>query len=148
MNHPSADDAFQIHNLYARYAWALDTGDTEGYVALFAPDAVVYETRDDGLAEARGHEQIRAFITRFHANPELVIRQHHSTERAILPDPDGRADRWLCRAYAVATDVQPGSHPIVHWCGYTTDIVVKIDGEWLIESRTISPWGTGTAAGS
>jgi ketosteroid isomerase-like protein len=44
---PSAEDRALIEELYSRYSWALDTGDTDGYVALFTEDALVTE-------EARG----------------------------------------------------------------------------------------------
>jgi ketosteroid isomerase-like protein len=36
-------DRLDIHELLARYAWALDTGDLDGLVACFTPDAVVIE---------------------------------------------------------------------------------------------------------
>ncbi len=39
MQGPSTQDRLEIYELYARYSWALDTGDTDGYVALFTKDA-------------------------------------------------------------------------------------------------------------
>ena len=33
MQGPSTQDRLEIYELYARYSWALDTGDTDGYVA-------------------------------------------------------------------------------------------------------------------
>ena len=49
MRGPSAEDRTLIEELYARYSWALDTGDTDGYVALFTEDAeATEETRTGG----------------------------------------------------------------------------------------------------
>jgi hypothetical protein len=45
---PSVQDRLAIHDLYARYSWALDTGDTDGYVALFTVDAEATEETRDG----------------------------------------------------------------------------------------------------
>jgi len=47
MHGPSVHDRLEIQDLYARYSWALDTGDTDGYVALFTADAeATEETRE------------------------------------------------------------------------------------------------------
>ena len=53
MNGPGAQDRLEILELYARYSWALDTGDTDGYVALFTDDAEVTEETRDGTLEMR-----------------------------------------------------------------------------------------------
>jgi hypothetical protein len=140
MKRPSVEDTILIHDLYSRYAWALDTGDSEGYVRLYTPDGVVYETRTDEIREARGHDSIRGFIGRFHNNRDYVGMQHHTSQLVIVPDPEGRRDHWLCRSYAFATDVDEGGHFRLHWYGYATDTVAKIGDEWFLASRRIGPW--------
>ena len=52
---PSADDHVAITDLLARYCLALDTGDVDGWVSLFTPDAryEVYGRRFDGHAGLR-----------------------------------------------------------------------------------------------
>jgi hypothetical protein len=137
---PSAEDTLAIHDLYARYSWALDTGDTAAYVQLYAPDAVVLETRPEGVREARGHDGVRELVLRFHDDPAFPGRQHRTSQLVILPDPEGRPDRWLIRAYVLTTQTQGGHSPALYWCGHTTDIVVKIGEDWLIEWRQIKPW--------
>ncbi len=67
MQGPSTQDRLEIYELYARYSWALDTGDTDGYVALFTTDAVVTEeTRDRGSRCGKGHDEIRKLVMKFH----------------------------------------------------------------------------------
>ena len=39
----TVEDRLAIQDLLARYAWALDTGDVDSFVACFTPDAVVIE---------------------------------------------------------------------------------------------------------
>jgi len=138
---PAVDDQLRIHDLYARYSWALDTGDTEAYVQLFAADAVVFETAPEGTRRIEGHDQIREFVLRFHRNPDFPGRQHRISQITISPDPEGRAGRWQVRSYVLTTETEDGYNPKVFWCGFGEDTVVKVDGEWLIESREIKPWG-------
>lgn len=141
MNLPAVEDQLSIHDLYARYSWALDTGDTDAYVRLFAPDAVVHETTTEGPREIVGHEQIREFVLRFHLNPSFPGRQHRISQVTISPDPEGRTHHWRVRSYVLTTETKDGYNPSVFWCGYGEDIVGKIGGEWLITSREIKPWG-------
>jgi hypothetical protein len=109
-------------------------------VELYAPDALVFETRPEGVREARGRDAVRRLVLRFHEDPSFPGRQHRRSQVVILPDPDGRPDRWLVRAYVLTTETQGGHSPTLYWCGWTEDTVVKIDDEWLIERRTIRPW--------
>lgn len=140
MNRPSVEDTLLIHDLYARYSWALDTGDTDGYVELYLPDAVVYETRPEGVREAAGHDGIRELILRFHRDPAFPGRQHRTSELVISPDHEGRRDHWQVRGYVFTTDSKDGGPPTPYWCGHTTDIVAKVEGEWFIAHRVIKPW--------
>jgi ketosteroid isomerase-like protein len=137
---PSVEDTLLIHDLYARYSWALDTGDTDGYVDLYTPDATICENRPEGVREAKGHAAIRDLVLRFHRDPSFPGRQHRTTQLVILPDPDGREDHWLCRAYVLTTEFRGAGQASVYWCGHVTDTVAKHDGEWRIRSRTIKPW--------
>ena len=140
MKRPSVEDTLLIHDLYARYSWALDTGDTDGYVELYSPDALVLETRPEGLREANGHQAVRELVARFHEDPAFPGRQHRTSQLVIDPDPQGRPDRWLVRAYVLTTETRTGHSPTLYWCGHTADIVVKLGEDWLIERREINPW--------
>ena len=43
----------------ARYVWAVDSLDADGYVAVFTEDAVV----DSNGSISKGHEEIRKIVT-------------------------------------------------------------------------------------
>lgn len=138
--HPSVEDTLLIHDLYNRYSWALDTGDTDSYVQLYLPDAVVYETRPEGIRHAVGHDAIRELVLRFHDNPDFPGRQHRTSQVVIDPDPEAREDHWMVRSYVLTTEVKDGASPSVFWCGCATDIVMKAAGEWYLKKREIKPW--------
>lgn len=140
MKRASVEDTLLIHDLYARYSWALDTGDTDAYVRLYAPDAVVIENLEDGVREARGHDEIREFVLRFHGNPEFPGRQHRTSQLVILPDPEGREDHWHVRSYVLTTETKDGKPPLLYWCGAAFDTVAKVDGEWFLATREIKQW--------
>jgi ketosteroid isomerase-like protein len=147
VSEPSLEDRVLIHDLYARYSWALDTGDTDGYVALFTPDAVVYETVPEGERRAVGREQVREFVLRFHRNPDFPGRQHRFSQVLILPDEGGRDDRLVVRSYVLTTETKQAGPPTIYWCGWCEDVVAKANGRWLIESRRIRPWNEDAFSG-
>lgn len=141
MPRPPVEDELAIRELYARYSWALDTGDTDGYVALFAPEAEASEETASGELEVRqGREEIRKLVLKFHERPDFPGHQHQMDQLVFEPDPMGRHDHWQVRSYAWATINRPPAPPHLHWCGHIRDVVGKIDGQWLIVEKDIMGW--------
>jgi hypothetical protein len=141
MKGPSTEDRLAILELYARYSWALDTGDTDGYVALFTADAeATEETRKGTLEVRKGHDEIRKLVLKFHEMPDFPGHQHQMAQWVFDADPEGRKDHWVVRSYAWATINRPPAPPHLHWCGHIRDVVAKVDGEWLIRSKQIMGW--------
>ena len=141
MRQPSIQDRVEIVDLYARYSWALDTGDTEGYVALFTADAeATEETREGGLEVRRGRDEIRKLVLKFHLRPDFPGHQHQMAQFVFEPDPLDRPDHWVVRSYAWATINHPPAPPHLHWCGHIRDVIAKVDGEWKIRSKQIMGW--------
>jgi hypothetical protein len=137
------DVQLAIRDLLGRYAWALDTGDTEGYVRLFVPDVgTIVEHRPDGTRHARGAEEIRALVRRFHDDPAFPGRQHRFDNVVVAADAE-RSDRWLVRSYVLTTSSDPADtsgRPTLYWTGLCEDLVASIGGELLIEEHTIKYW--------
>lgn len=141
MQQPSAEDQLGIIGLYARYSWALDTGDTDGYVALYTPDcAVTEETAQGTLEVVHGHAEVRRLVLKFHDRPDFPGHQHQMAQFLFEPDPKGRPDHWQVRSYAWATINHPPEKPHLHWCGHVRDVVAKVDGQWLIAEKDIMGW--------
>jgi hypothetical protein len=142
MDGPGIEDRTAIYELYARYSWALDTGDTEGYLELFTEDGEATEETSSGELEVRkGREEIRKLILKFHERPDFPGHQHQMAQFVFEPDPSGRPDHWEVRSYAWATINHPPEPPHLHWCGHIRDTVAKVDGRWLIRSKDIMGWG-------
>lgn len=138
---PGTEDRTAIYELYARYSWALDTGDTEGYLDLFTADAIATEETSGGEIEVRqGRDELRKLVRKFHDRPDFPGHQHQMAQFVFEPDPEARADHWVVRSYAWATINRPPAHPYLHWCGHVRDVVAKVDGAWLIRSKEIMGW--------
>lgn len=138
---PSAQERTEIYELYARYSWALDTGDTEGYLDLFTEDAEATEETATGELEVRkGREEIRKLVLKFHERPDFPGHQHQMAQFVFEPDPEGRADHWVVRSYAWATINRPPAAPYLHWCGHIRDVVCRTGDGWKIRSKDIMGW--------
>jgi uncharacterized protein (TIGR02246 family) len=135
---PSVEDRLAIAELYARYSWALDTGDTDGYVALFTRDCEAEETQTGHVA--RGHEEIRKIVEFYHQDPGFAGHQHRIDTLVLDPDPEGRPDHWVARSYTLASATPPEGDSRVYWSGWNDDVVAKEDGAWRIRYRGIHPW--------
>ena len=86
----TAEDRLAITELFARYGWCFDSGDTEGFAALFTP-AATYEL--DGGRRFVGHEQIAGYLAQAAISAWFPGRQHHVDQIVI----DGTAERANAR---------------------------------------------------
>jgi hypothetical protein len=141
MNGPDTQDRLEILELYARYSWALDTGDTDGYVALFTEDAeATEETRTGELEVRKGRAEIRKLVLKFHERADFPGHQHQMAQFVFFTDPLGRPQHWVVRSYGWATINRPPQPPHLHWCGHIRDVVARVDGSWKIKSKAIMGW--------
>ena len=131
----SAEDRLGIIELFARYGWCFDSGDTEGFAALFTP-AATYEL--DGGRRFVGHEQIAGYLAQAAASSWFPGRQHHVDQILI----DGTAERANARSYCTVTQRSAEGGMSLVYLGRYADICVKIDGRWLFESRTVRSWSS------
>ena len=53
------EDRIAVEDVMARYVWAVDSLDPEGYVAVFTEDAII----DSNGSISKGHEEIRKIVT-------------------------------------------------------------------------------------
>lgn len=142
MHAPSTQQRTEIYELYARYSGALDTGDTDGYAALFTEDAEApEETRSGELEVRRGRSEIRKLVLKFHDRGDFPGHQHQMGQFVCEPDPPGRLNHRVVRSYAWATITHSPAPPHLHWCGHVRDVRAKVDGVWLIRSKANMGWG-------
>jgi uncharacterized protein (TIGR02246 family) len=124
----SSDDRLSIMDLLARYARCLDSGDLDGYVSLFTPDAVLF-------GEHKGRDNIRAYV-------DTVI-QRRATEGAAarkhfvgLPTIDGTNERVTVHSYLMW--VRFGSDSPAAGAAEYNDVCVRVDGRWRFQSRVLN----------
>lgn len=132
----SADDRLDLIDLHARYAWAYNCYDADGFVATFTADGQVGLV---GGTQNKGHEALRVFAAaqfkRLGALPPLQVLNNHFV---FHPKPDGSVV-----AYCYWTMIQgpdgDGAYKVSN-NGYYESHCVKQGGVWLISQRIIHPW--------
>jgi hypothetical protein len=129
-------DRLEIHELAARYAWSLDTGDEDAFVQCFSSDGELVWDVFETPGSWRGAAALRRFIGYFRQRPESAGRQHHVTNLVVAPTASGATSRSYV---AVAMRMGDGPHRL-HVMGYYEDELVRESGHWRIARRCIRDW--------
>jgi hypothetical protein len=132
-----ADDRFAIKDLMARYAWALDTGDVEAFIGCFAPEGVLVEHVFDEPDCWQGHESLRQLAEQYRRIPDFPGRQHYCGNTLVTAQPGGRAH---ARSFTLVSECQGDPPYRLRFCGYFDDELVRREGQWLFERRTLRLW--------
>lgn len=129
-------DELAIRDVISRYAWALDTGDVEGFASCFCSDGVLvwdaFETPD----RWEGRAALRHFAAFFRDLPTSAGRQHHVSNTLITPGEGGARSKSYV---AVALRQGDGPH-LLNVMGYYEDLFRREDGEWRLAERVIRDW--------
>ena len=132
----SPADQLAIRDVIARYAWALDTGDVEGFVACFGADGVLVWDAFEEAQSWQGSDALRHFAQFFRALPSSAGRQHHVSNTVIEPTPQGATARSYV---AVALRQGDGPHTL-HVMGWYEDTFALQEGRWRLARRVIRDW--------
>lgn len=132
----TAADRLEIHELTARYAWSLDTGDVEGFVDCFCRDGELVWDAFETEGRWRGATALRGFIGYFLQRPESAGRQHHVSNLIVTPTTAGATAKCYV---AVTLRADPGPH-LLNVMGYYEDVLRKEEGRWRFATRHIRDW--------
>jgi uncharacterized protein (TIGR02246 family) len=133
------EDRIAVEDVMARYVWAVDSLDPEGYVAVFAEDAII----DSNGSISKGHEEIRKIVTSLiqrrddnKAKGLPTSNLHHviSNVRITFPKP-GEA---LHQSYWQTVYRDKDGKMTAAAMGRSEDRLVKRNGKWLIQSRKLT----------
>jgi uncharacterized protein (TIGR02246 family) len=133
------DDRIAVEDVMARYVRAVDSLDVEGYVAVFTEDAVI----DSNGSISRGHEEIRRIVTslvqrrdasRAKGLPASNLYHVISNVRITFPRPD----EALHQSYWQTVRRDENGTMTAAAMGRSEDRLVKRNGAWLIQSRTLT----------
>jgi uncharacterized protein (TIGR02246 family) len=136
-------DRVQIEDVMWRYARALDTNDADAYAGVYTPDGQF----GTGANATKGREALRKMVAdlRQRAADDQAKGQpkrppmYHMTanERISFKDKDhARVEAYYITAMAAGGESQPLRVAAV---GRSIDDLVRVNGQWLIASRNVSP---------
>ena len=129
----TADDRLDIIDLIARYAHTLDSGDLDGYVANFAPDATLFN-------RSHGRDEIRAMVAQLYKEgragplPNGDVAYRHFAQAMTI---DG-VDATHANVHSYLLWVNMGSEPPVSSAAEYLDTMVKLDGQWYFQTRVLN----------
>ena len=130
------EDRAEIEELMARYAWALDTGDVDGFVACFCRDGALVWDAFEEPERWQGAEALRHFAAFFRSLPTSAGRQHHVSNTLVTASGDGASSRSY-----VAVAVRQGQGPhLLSVMGYYEDRFRREEGHWRLAERVIRDW--------
>ena len=130
------EDRVAISDVFARYAWSLDTRDLDGFAATFAPDGAI---QMPGVGRFEGRDEVRRYGKLLTDDPRYPGRQHFIAQSRF--DSNGDGARCTVRSYAMVTSRSAEGACSVLSLGYYTDQMVKRDGEWMFAERIFERWG-------
>lgn len=131
------EDRLAIEDLFARYSWALDTGDPDALAETFAPEGKAIEEVFEDPDVWEGREEIRKLGRHYLSSPSFPGRQHHISMPVYEPVSD---DFCRARAFVFVTECHGEPPYLLRFTGYYSDEIVKRDGEWMFLSRLIRLW--------
>ena len=125
-----ARDKAAIAELIARYNYAIDHNDYQGWANTFAPEGVFHGI----IGKFAAHKELDKFIASVKnltaTSPNL---RHYVTN--ILPEINGNEARCTCFLLMTSTTKEGGSK--IAAAGEYEDRLVKRDGQWLFLERIV-----------
>ena len=135
----SYEDRIAVEDVMARYVWAVDSFDADGYVAVFTEDAVI----DSNGNISRGHDDIRKIVTNLIRRrddnkakglPASNLYHMVGNVRITFPKPGEAVHQSYWQTVRRGKD----GTMIAAAMGRSEDRLVKRNGKWLIQSRTLT----------
>jgi len=126
------EDRIAIHDLFVRYATALDDGEVETVVACFTADAAL---ESPAIGRIQGSDRIRAFAERF-AAWRTAGRQFRHLICNIATEIDPGGQRARATAYLLVLISQAGDHRTLPPGRYECELA-KHEGAWRFTRRVV-----------
>lgn len=133
------EDRIAVEDVMARYVWAVDSLDADGYVAVFTEDAVI----DSNGSISKGQAAIRQIVTSLIkrrdenqalGNPPSNLYHVISNVRITFPKPDEALHLSYWQTVRRGKDGVMAAAAM----GRSEDRLVKRNGRWLIQSRKLT----------
>jgi SnoaL-like domain len=119
----SAQDYFEIQQLYARYNIAIDSGDADGWAATFTPDGT--------FNTMTGHDALVNFVKTWREKLNGATRKHWNNNLQV----EGNSKEANASVYLILVDFSTKPASILTTATYTDSLVKTKDG-WRFTKRT------------
>jgi uncharacterized protein (TIGR02246 family) len=138
-NFGTYQDRIAVEDVMARYVWAVDSLDAEGYVAVFTDDAVI----DSNGSISKGREEIRKIVTsliqrrddnKAKGLPTANLYHVISNVRITFPKPE----EALHQSYWQTVRRDKDGKMTAAAMGRSEDRLIKRNGQWLIQWRRLT----------
>ena len=133
------EDRIAVEDVMARYVWAVDSLDADGYAAVFAEDAVI----DSNGNISKGHGEIRGIVTslikrrddnKAKGVPAANLYHVISSVRITFP----KSGEALHQSYWQTVRRDKDGKMTAAAMGRSEDRLVKRNGKWLIQFRKLT----------
>jgi hypothetical protein len=122
----SAQDNFEIQQLYAKYNIAIDSGDAEGYAATFTPDGT--------FNSMSGHDALVNFVKVWREKLNGATRKHWNTNLLIT----GNSKEANGFVYLMLLDLSSKPVSILATATYTDSLIKTKEGWRFTKRKTTS----------
>jgi hypothetical protein len=127
-------DRIGISDLFARYAWCLDTRDIEAFGDNFAVDGIIDMP---GVGRFEGRQEVRRYAKMLTDDPAYPGRQHWIGQSLVQADASGCS----VRSYAMVTRRPTDGPCSILSLGYYNDRCVKQANDiWVFAERVFRRW--------
>ena len=124
------EDRLAIADLFARYMWAIDTGDVDALVSCFTEDGTL---QSPALGRSSGRDEIRAFAQRFAEYRRRGSQLRHVISN-LLVEMDG--PRASARCYLLVYLTRDGQRRLLGPGRYDCSLR-KEEGAWRFADRLV-----------
>ena len=141
IDRPTVEERLDIQELFASYCWTLNTGDEEGYIALFAPEGWV-DHKPQG--QCKGPEAMRKLLHQvWYGSPFSYLGRQHLPNNFIMRR---EGDGVRVKAYWTITRLEQSMNQFHLFIQGDWDaLCVQVDGEWKFQELTATHWFRETA---
>ena len=130
------EDRLEIMELFAYYAWGLNTGDIDAVLATFAEDGSM-EHQPQGIFYGPGIRKL--FEHLWYAKPGWFIGRQHLANHFIMT-PISEQEMHVKAFYSILQHNLDYRTSFVFGLGNWDNVCTKASGEWLFKSMKICKW--------
>jgi hypothetical protein len=131
------EDRLEIQELFAYYAWGLNTGDMDQVLSTFAEDATM-EHQPQGIFT--GHEQLKIIFSHlWYDKPGWFIARQHVASHFIMTPRNENEMRVKAYSSILQHNLDYRSNFVFGLASWD-NVCTKASGEWLFKSMRIVKW--------